>query len=124
MSVAIVKRLWSASSNQPSGDLLALGQRQRQPRASPWWWPNATRRTDVREDRARALTKDPADRLEPFALLPSVPNLGALRRRAIAALPSLQHHTPPPSQKVKCCVDQLITVEARPVSGTKATDAL
>jgi hypothetical protein len=28
-------------------------------------------------------------------------------RRAIASLPSLPHHTPPPSRKVKCCVDQL-----------------
>src|ERR1700689_1884082 len=77
-----------ASVHQPSGNLLPLDQRPGQPGASSRWRPNATRRTNVREDRARALAKDPADRLEPFALLPPLPNLGALGRRVMASLPS------------------------------------
>ena len=35
----------------------------------------------IREDRRRGLAEDPADRLKPFALAPSVPDIGTLRRR-------------------------------------------
>src|SRR3979490_1261912 len=61
--------------------------------------PRVSALADVREDRGRTLAEDTADRLEPFAPAPSVPDLGTLRPRKETPLPSLSHHTPPPSQR-------------------------
>jgi hypothetical protein len=69
------------SDRNPSGDLLSLGQRQRQPGTRPFYGADPASRPQVIEYARGRLAQDPADRLQSFALLPAIPQLRRLRWR-------------------------------------------
>jgi hypothetical protein len=73
----LAKRL---AGDEIARDLLSLHQRQRQPGASPQRRHDSAAGSDVIENARGRLAERAADRTQPFALSPALPELGALRR--------------------------------------------
>ena len=89
-------------------------------RTSPRRRPDAAGRADVREDRGRALAEDPADRLEPFALVAIGPRSrhshAAVKKRRFRRCRITLHLR---LGKVKCCADRLRSPPEAAVQGRR-----
>ena len=86
---------------------LALPERQRQPRATPWQRSNPTMWGHLITNRRRGLTKSPPNCFERLTALPAIPQLRLLCGRKTSTKSPIHRHTPSFPSKIKCCVDRL-----------------